>query len=76
MYTIMEVPVPALYSFVGISYQQDPSTVKTYHIFKAKIELRVKTAVLYLYNVSTCVMVSVCLFLLCDEKNEENFHLK
>ena len=51
MYTILKVPVPALYSFVGVSYQQDPSTVKTYHIFKAEIKFRVKTAVLYLYNI-------------------------
>ncbi len=49
MYTIMKVSVPALYGFVGVSYQQDPSTVKTYHVFKTEIKFRVKSAFLYIY---------------------------
>ena len=74
MYTIMEVPVPALYSFVGISYQQDRFTIKTNHVFKAeKLEFNLQST---MFIQITCAMVLVCLLLLCDEKNGGNFHLK
>ena len=34
----MKVPVPTLYSFVGISNQEDPSTIETHDVFKAEID--------------------------------------
>ena len=77
----MKVPVPTLYSFVGISNQEDPSTIETHDVFKAEIdnmrELDEGILKSNFYTIGrTCVMVSVCFLLLCDEKSGGNFHLK